>query len=79
MLVLGPGVPELAEVVPAVGRGVLGAMEPWKAPGCLINFLGDVSGPDEVAAAYAPDIRERLREVKEALDPAGVFSFGHAI
>ena len=31
MYVIGPGVPELAEVVPAVGRGVLGALAPWKA------------------------------------------------
>ena len=40
------------EVVPAIGKGVLGALAPWKAPGSMINFLGDVSGPEEVAAAY---------------------------
>jgi hypothetical protein len=79
LLVLGPGVPELAEVVPAVGKGLLGAMQPWRAPGVLTNFLGDVSGPEEVAAAYGPGIIERLREVKAQVDPAGVFSFGHAI
>ena len=33
VLVLGPAVPELAEVVPAVGKGVLGALLPWAAPG----------------------------------------------
>ena len=32
VLVLGPAVPELAEVVPAVGKGVLGALMPWAAP-----------------------------------------------
>ncbi|MCF6507680.1 FAD-binding oxidoreductase [Blastococcus sp. MG754426] len=78
MLVLGPGVPELAEVVPAVGRAVLAAMAPWKAPGCLTNFLGDVSGPGEVAAAYPPGVSQRLAEVKAAVDPERVFSFGHA-
>jgi hypothetical protein len=78
VLVLGPGIPELAQAVPAIGRGVLGALEPWKAPETMINFLGDVSGPEEVAAAYPPATIERLREVKAAVDPAGVFSFGHA-
>lgn len=75
---LGPGVPELAEVVPAVGRAVLGALGPWKAAGSLINFLGDVSLPDEVAAAYPPGVYERLAQVKAAVDSSRVFSFGHA-
>jgi hypothetical protein len=79
MFTLGPGVPELAEVVPVVGRAVLGALGPWKSPSSLINFLGDVSGPEEVAAAYPPGVYERLAEVKAAVDPDRVFSFGHAI
>jgi hypothetical protein len=78
VLVLGPAVPELAEVVPAVGRGVLGALQPWAAPGCMLNFLGEVSGPEEVAAAYPAEFIDRLREVKRTVDPTGVFSFGHA-
>jgi hypothetical protein len=65
--------------VPAVGKGVLGALQPWAAPGCMLNVLGDVSGPEEVAAAYPPGVLQRLREVKTAVDPAGTFSFGHAI
>jgi hypothetical protein len=78
LLTLGPAIPELARVVPAVGKGVLGALQPWAAPGCMVNFLGEVSGPEEVAAAYAPEVFERLRAVKQAVDPTGVFSFGHA-
>jgi hypothetical protein len=77
--VLGPGVPELAQVVPAVGRGVLDALKPWAAPGCMVNFLGDVEGPAEVAAAYPPATAERLLEIKRAVDPQGLFSFGHAL
>ena len=61
-----------------IGRAVLGALRPWAAPGCLVNFLGDVEGPAEVAAAYPPAVLDRLREVKRAVDPDGVFSFGHA-
>ncbi|MBJ7452737.1 MAG: BBE domain-containing protein [Blastococcus sp.] len=45
----------------------------------MINFLGNVSGPGEVAAAYPPGVYERLAGVKTAVDPDRVFSFGHAI
>src|SRR4051812_12942602 len=79
VLTLGPAVPELAAVVPALGKGVLKALEPWKAPGCIVNFLGEVEGPAEVAAAYPPGVAERLRAIKQAVDPDRVFSFGHAI
>jgi hypothetical protein len=78
ILALGPGVPELAEVVPAVGRGVLGAVMPWAAQGVLTNFLGDVSGPTEVLNAYPPAMQQRLVAVKRSVDPRGVFGFGHA-
>jgi FAD/FMN-containing dehydrogenase len=79
LFVLGPALPELAEVLPLVGRGVLGAMAPWKAEGGLFNHLGDVSGPEEVARIYPPEVLQRLRAVKAAVDPDGMFSFGHAI
>ena len=59
-------------------NGVIAALEPWKASESMINFLGDVSGPEEVAAAYPPATLQRLREVKATVDPAGIFSFGHA-
>jgi hypothetical protein len=76
--VIGPMVPGLTEVVPHVGRGVLAALAPWAAPGALVNFLGDVSGPAEVLAAWDPEARERLLAVKRAVDPGDVFSGGHA-
>ncbi len=79
VLVLGPAVPELADVVPAVGKGVLRALMPWAAPGVLTNFLGDVTGPAEVLNAYPAETQRRLMAVKRTVDPAGVFSFGHAI
>ena len=79
VLVLGPAVPELARVVPADRQG---RARPRSRRGrrdeSMINFLGDVSGPEEVAAAYPPASRQRLRAVKRAVDPAGVFSFGYA-
>jgi hypothetical protein len=77
--VVGPAVPGLTEIVPAVGRGVLAALEPWAAPSCLLNFLGEVTGPAEVRAAFPPAIAERLMEVKDRFDPDRVFSFGYAL
>ena len=79
VLVVAPMVPELAEVVPSLGRSVLGALAPWAAPGCLVNFLGAVGGPADVVAAYPPAMAERLLEVKRRVDPTGVFSSGHAL
>src|SRR4051812_2822407 len=79
LMVLGPAVPELARAVPAIGRGVLQTMEPWRAEESMINLLGDVSGPGEVLAAYPEESRERLVAVKRAVDPTGVFTYGHAI
>ncbi|MGY1824179.1 FAD-binding oxidoreductase [Geodermatophilus sp. SYSU D00079] len=79
VMVLGPAVPELADVLPHVGRGVLAALAPWAAPGCMVNFLGDVAGPAEVAAAYPPAVAERLLALKQAVDPDGVFSTGYAL
>ena len=80
MLVLGPAVPELAQVVPAIGKGVLGALAPWKAPETMINFLGDVTGPGGGRRGLpAGGAASGCAEVKRAVDPAGVFSFGHAI
>lgn len=76
---IAPGVPELAQVAPAVVGGALGALEPWRSPETVINFLGAVSGPDEVAAAYPPGVYARLAELKAAVDPHRVFSFGYAI
>ena len=58
---------------------MLSALTPWKSATSLLNHLGDVSGPAEVAAAYPAEVAERLRAVKQAVDPDRVFSFGHAL
>jgi hypothetical protein len=79
VFLVGPAVPELARVVPGVGKGVLQALAPWRTEESMVNFLGDVSGPGEVLAAYPEPFRERLVAVKRAVDPDGVFTFGHAI
>jgi FAD/FMN-containing dehydrogenase len=77
--VVAPGVPELAGIVPVLGRGVLEALRPWASQECPLNHLGEVSGPAEVAAVYPPAVLERLREIKKAVDPNRIFSFGWAL
>lgn len=77
--VVGPLLPGLEEVVPAVGRGVLEAVAPWQTDGAQLNFLGDAHTPDAVARAWAPEVQRRLLAVKQAVDPANLFCHGHAL
>ena len=79
VLVIGPAAPGLTEIVSAAGRGVLASLAPWAAPGCMVNFLGAVAGPDEVMAAYPPEVATRLLEVIERVDPDRLFRFGYAL
>ncbi len=76
--VLGPMVPPLVDVVPAVTAGVLDRLRPWAARGSLLNFLG-AAGPQEIGALWGEEDLARLRAVKRRLDPTGVFSSGHVV
>ena len=79
VLALGALAPGLEELVPALGGAVLDALAPWCTGTSLLNWLGETSGPAEVARAWRPEVFQRLREVKRAIDPGDVFRFGHAI
>ncbi|MHA6785804.1 FAD-binding oxidoreductase [Pseudonocardia saturnea] len=73
-LMAGP----LAETMPAITQSVVDRMAPWAARGPLLNFLG-WAGPDRVRRLWDDADRARLLAVKERLDPANVFSCGHAL
>jgi FAD/FMN-containing dehydrogenase len=77
--VLGPMFPGLDAIVPGVGNNVLAAMEPWRAPGILLNFLGDGVTKDEVASCWPAETYERLCTVKRQVDPQNMFRHGHAL
>jgi hypothetical protein len=79
MFVLGPLVPGLEEIVPAVGGGVLEAMSPWLTGTSQLNFLGDALTPEAVGMAWAPETHRRLLAVKAQVDPANLFCNGHAL
>ena len=78
LFVLGVLVPEIADVVPVVGLGVIDAMRPWATGTAPVNWLGAAT-PAEVARAWRPEVHARLMEVKRAVDPGNVFRFGHAL
>ncbi|NJC65837.1 FAD-binding oxidoreductase [Planosporangium flavigriseum] len=75
--VLGPLFPGLEGIVPAVGGAVLDAVTPFITPGTPLNFAGKAT-PDQLLAAWAPEDRERLLQIKEEYDPANMFRFGQA-
>ncbi|MEV8518040.1 FAD-binding oxidoreductase [Dactylosporangium sp. NPDC051484] len=77
--VIAPSPPPLKEIVPVVGGAVLDALEPWLTGTSLLNFLGAAATPQQVAAAWTPDVYTRLRAVKNSVDPGNLFRFGHAI
>ena len=79
LFTLGALVPEIEELVPAVGEGILEAMTPWSTGTSLLNWLGETSTPAEVARAWTPEVHRRLMAVKRAVDPGNLFRFGHAL
>ncbi|MEV0565083.1 FAD-binding oxidoreductase [Dactylosporangium sp. NPDC050588] len=68
---------------PAIGAAavrdaarVVSAMAPWSTGAQLLNF---VEGPTSVRSAYPPAVWDRLRSIRAAVDPSGLFVANHAI
>ncbi|GAB2828736.1 FAD-binding oxidoreductase [Actinocorallia aurea] len=77
LLVIGAPPPEeLASLVAPTGARVIDALRPHARDAALPNFLGSAPTPADVAAAWPPATLERLRRVKTAYDPSGLFAFG---
>jgi hypothetical protein len=76
--VLGPMFPGLDAIVPGVGNAVYDALKEWRYAGAPVNFLGHTPAA-EVAAAWEPEIYQRLLAIKKTVDPTNVFRFGHTL
>lgn len=78
LFALGPMAGPLAETMPVITQSVVDRLAPWAARGSLLNVLG-CAGPDRVTRLWDDADRARLLAVKGRLDPANVFSSGHAL
>jgi FAD/FMN-containing dehydrogenase len=74
---IGPLLPGLEQVVPAVVHSVLDAFEPFTAPGlALANFQGSLEATAGPYGPWSGADADRLREIKNRYDPAKLFGSG---
>jgi hypothetical protein len=71
LVAIAPAPPPLAGTARSVTTAVLDALEPWSTGTSLVNF--EHAAPHESSNAWAPEVLERLRQVKMATDPRNVF------
>jgi len=79
LLTLGVLAPGGAEAVQAEAKRVHEALAPWSTGTAPVNWLGPSATPAEIAAAWRPEVFQRLLAIKERVDPTNMFRFGHAI
>ncbi|MEV8373190.1 FAD-binding oxidoreductase [Kribbella sp. NPDC056861] len=68
-------VPELAAPVAAAIETVQAQLAPWISERMVLNF----SGEEPLSEIFAPAVRERLRAVKQRVDPQAVIRGNHPI
>lgn len=73
--VVAPAPPPLYDAAVAASAAVHAALAPWSTGTTLVNFSGH-GDPREAGSAWAPDVLDRLRRVKAAVDPDDVFGGG---
>ncbi len=59
----------------AVVRSVLEAVEPWRAPVNLVNFVGRANGSSAVVGSWTSEQNDRLDAERARRDPDGLFPF----
>ena len=74
--VYGAPVPTLSDAdrLAAVG-GVLDAIQPWRAPVNLINFVGRANGAAAVVDSWTTAQNDRLDAIRAQRDPDGLFPY----
>lgn len=56
-------------------RAVLTAVDPWRAPVNLVNFVGRANDAEAVVRSWTPEQNDRLDAVRTAHDPDVMFPF----
>ena len=63
----------------AAARGVLDAVERWRAPVNLINFVGRANSDDAIIHSWTAEQNAQLDAVRAQHDPDGQFPYaGHS-
>jgi hypothetical protein len=75
--IIGPAAPGLLPAVRDAAEAVFSSVARHRAPGALVNFLGEATAT-EVLAAYSIEDREWLLRTKQQYDPDNLFACGHA-
>ena len=76
---LGIRTPDTEGFLVETGRRLAAELRPWATGTALLNFLGDATTPQLVAAAWSAEDAARLLDVKHRVDPTNVFRFGSAL
>lgn len=70
--VVAPAPPPLLATAHELTTRVVDALAPWSTGTSLVNFAGH-GGDEAIRNAWAPEVLERLRQVKATADPDNVF------
>ena len=68
--------PEVVEAAHARGERIMAAMRRWSARTSYLNF---VERPTCASQLFEPEAYERLRTIRAAVDPEGLFVANHSI
>jgi len=68
--------PEMAAGVNTALDALVAAMEPWETGGDYLNFA---DRPCDASKAFDAQTYGRLREIKAAVDPDGLFVVAHPV
>jgi FAD/FMN-containing dehydrogenase len=68
--------PELARVGRRHAERLVSALQPWTAHQQYLNFVEE---PTDAASGFRPENWARLRSIRDAVDPDGVFHANHPV
>ncbi|MDN4171434.1 PIG-L family deacetylase [Nocardioides sp. SOB77] len=69
--------PAAAEAGYAAAGSVVAALAPWSSDRCVLNFAERRVA--DTSTAFEPGVADRVRAVRAAVDPAGVFRANHEL